>query len=61
KFRRSLYIVKDIKEGEILTPEHVRSIRPGFGLAPKYYDEVIGSVAKQDIPRGTALANIHIK
>ena len=61
KFRRSLYVVKDVAEGEIFTPENVRSIRPGFGLAPKFYDEVIGSVAKQDIPRGTALEKEHLE
>lgn len=55
KFRRSLYIVKDIKAGEVLTEEHVRSIRPGFGLAPKFYDEVIGKFAKYDMPKGTPL------
>ncbi|WP_261818005.1 pseudaminic acid synthase [Vibrio gallicus] len=55
KFRRSLYIVKDIKAGEVLTDEHVRSIRPGFGLAPKYYDEVVGSIAKIDMSIGTPL------
>ncbi|MEY0737797.1 pseudaminic acid synthase [Providencia stuartii] len=56
KFRRSLYIVKDIKAGEVLTEEHVRSIRPGFGLAPKYLEQVIGSTAKQDISRGTPMS-----
>ncbi|MGY5617792.1 pseudaminic acid synthase [Vibrio cincinnatiensis] len=56
KFRRSLYIVKDIKAGEVLTEEHVRSIRPGFGLAPKFYDEVIGKIVKVDISRGTPLS-----
>ncbi|WP_217543371.1 pseudaminic acid synthase [Vibrio metschnikovii] len=56
KFRRSLYIVKDIKAGEVLTEDHVRSIRPGFGLAPKFYDEVIGKIVKVDISRGTPLS-----
>lgn len=57
KFRRSLYVVKDVKAGETLTEEHVRSIRPGFGIKPKYYNDVIGKTATQDIQRGTALLN----
>ncbi|NOH96093.1 pseudaminic acid synthase [Vibrio sp. 99-70-13A1] len=56
KFRRSLYVVKDIKEGEVLTADNVRSIRPGFGLAPKHYDEVIGKKAKNSLTKGTALS-----
>jgi pseudaminic acid synthase len=55
KFRRSLYIVKDVAEGEELTPDNVRSIRPGFGLAPKYYEAILGQKAKQNISRGTPL------
>lgn len=55
KFRRSLYIVKDVQAGEMLKEEHVRSIRPGFGIAPKHYDDVIGKKAKKDLIRGTAL------
>ena len=54
-FRRSLYAVADIRAGEPLTPENVRAIRPGFGLAPKHYDAVMGKRAKADIARGTAL------
>ena len=53
--RRSLFIVKDIKAGELITQENVRSIRPGYGLHPKYYHEVLGKPAKVDLERGTAL------
>ena len=55
KFRRSLFVVKDIKKGEKLTQENVRSIRPGYGMAPKHYDEVLGKCANRDIKRGTPL------
>lgn len=54
-FRRSLYVVKDIKAGDILTEEHVRSIRPGYGLPPKLYDNVLGKIINQDVTRGTPL------
>ncbi|GKW54145.1 pseudaminic acid synthase [Pseudoalteromonas sp. NCCP-2140] len=54
-FRRSLYVVKDVAEGELFTHENVKSIRPGYGLAPKYLYDVIGKVAKQAIPAGVAL------
>ena len=56
KFRRSLYCVSDIKKGEVITAMHVRSIRPGFGLAPKYYNQVLGKSAKFNILRGTPLS-----
>ena len=56
KFRRSIYAVKDIKKGEQLTKENVKSIRPGFGLAPKYYEQILGKTAKFDIRRGTPLS-----
>lgn len=54
QFRRSLYFVKDIKAGEIITEEMIRSVRPGFGLAPKYIKELIGRRAKVDISKNTA-------
>jgi len=55
-FRRSLYIIADIKAGEKFTMSNLRAIRPGHGLAPKYIDEVIGKTAKRDISRGTPLS-----
>ena len=54
-FRRSLYVVKAIKAGEVLTKENVRSIRPGFGLPPKYIDLVLGKRVNRDISYGEAL------
>lgn len=56
KFRRSLYVVKDIKAGEKFTPDNVRSIRPGFGLAPKHYEKVLTAQAIEDVSSGTALS-----
>ena len=59
-FRRSLYVVKDIQKGEQFTEKNIRSIRPSFGLPPKYYEKVIGANAAQDIEYGSPLtwANI---
>lgn len=53
-FRRSLYIVEDIKAGEVLTIKNLRSIRPGLGLPPKFIDQLIGRKVNQNLPRGTA-------
>lgn len=55
RFRRSIFVVEDVKKGEILTEQNTRIIRPGYGLKPKYYDAVLGKTAKMDIPRGTPL------
>jgi pseudaminic acid synthase len=55
EFSRSLYIVKDMKAGDVITGENVRSIRPGYGMHPKYYYEVLGKIVKNDIETGTAL------
>ncbi|GIV41521.1 MAG: N-acetylneuraminic acid synthase [Vicingaceae bacterium] len=55
-FGRSLFIVKDIHAGEILTEDHVRSIRPGVGLAPKYLSDVIGKKVRVSIKKGTPLS-----
>lgn len=59
KFRRSLYIVKDVKKGEKLTAENVKSIRPGYGLAPKNYHDVIDKFATRDLNKGTPLKKEH--
>lgn len=60
-FRKSLFVVRDMKKGEAFTPDNMRSIRPGNGLAPKFYRSVIGKRAARDIPRATPLSNDLIK
>lgn len=55
QYRRSLYVVQDIKAGEVLTKENVRAIRPGLGLPTKYLEEVLGKTVNQDVRRGAAL------
>lgn len=54
-FRRSLFVVKDIKKGDKFNRDNVRSIRPGYGLAPKFLSKILGKKAKKDIKRGTPL------
>lgn len=56
KFRRSIYAVQDIKQGAPFTRDNIKSIRPGFGLAPKHYESVLTKTALTDIPRGTPLS-----
>ena len=53
-FRRSVYFVKDLKAGERVSQQDIRRIRPGYGLAPKYYSELIGRRLKVNVERGTA-------
>ena len=55
KFRRSIYVVKDIKKGEKFTNNNIRRIRPGYGLPPKKYDDIIGLNASRDLERGSPL------
>lgn len=55
QFRRSLYFVKDLKAGEIITPDTVRSVRPGFGLSPKFLDEIIGKKVICPIRKNTSV------
>ena len=56
EFVRSLFVVRDVKKGEVFTEENVRSIRPGYGLHPKYLKDILGKRAKRDIERGTPLS-----
>lgn len=55
QFRRSLYVVQNLKTGDVLTKENLRAIRPGLGMAPKYLEVVLGKAVNQDVKRGTAL------
>lgn len=55
QFRRSLYVVRDVKAGEVLTLENVKAIRPGLGLAPKHLDKVLGRCVTRDVARGMPL------
>ncbi|QJB34109.1 pseudaminic acid synthase [Chitinophaga oryzae] len=55
RYKRSVYVIKDINEGELLTPENISIIRPGDGLAPKYYERLLGRPSKQKLQRGTPL------
>jgi len=55
-FRRSLFVVKDVKKGEIFTNDNVRSIRPGYGLIPQFLPMILGKKAKDDLKKGTPLS-----
>ena len=54
-FRRSLYVIQNIIQGEVLTLHNIRSIRPGYGLAPKHLPQILGKIARKDLSRGTPL------
>jgi N-acetylneuraminate synthase len=56
KFRRSLYFVDDLIKGDLITERNIRRIRPGFGLAPKYFEQIIGQRVSQNISRGTPVS-----
>jgi pseudaminic acid synthase len=56
KFRRSLYFVKDLKAGETITADAVRSVRPGYGMAPKHLERVIGQRVRQEVVYGTPVS-----
>ena len=56
EFSRSLYVAEDMKAGDVITEQNVRSVRPGYGLAPKYLPEIIGRRIKVDKKIGDRLA-----
>jgi len=53
QFRRSLYFVKDLKAGDIITADAIRSVRPGYGLAPKHLEQLIGQRVRYNVTFGT--------
>jgi sialic acid synthase SpsE len=55
-FRRSLYITEDLKAGDILTPDNLRAIRPGYGLPPKHYEILLGKTVTVDTKKGTPVS-----
>ena len=55
EFSRSLYVSQDLKKGETITEENVRSVRPGFGLHPKFLKEILGKKILKNLDKGTAL------
>ncbi|MCX4028803.1 pseudaminic acid synthase [Endozoicomonas sp. SM1973] len=61
KYRRSLYFVKDLKAGDVITSDAVRSIRPGYGMSPEKIDSLQGKYVKKDIKKGTAVCEEDLK
>lgn len=59
-FRKSIFVVKDIKKGDIFSEDNIRVIRPGYGMKPKYYNDIIGKRSTMDIEFGTPLSKEHI-
>jgi pseudaminic acid synthase len=55
EFSRSLFVACDVKAGEVLTTKNVRSVRPGFGMSPKYLSGILGKTFKTDLPKGTPM------
>ena len=54
-FRRTIYISRDVQAGELLSTDNLRIVRPGFGLAPKFFDMVVGKRVSRDLPAGTPM------
>lgn len=61
KFARSLFVVEDVKAGDLISEKNVRSIRPGYGLHPKYFSGILGKKLSQDLKKGTPLQWEHIQ
>ena len=61
QFSRSLYVSKDVKKGDLISKENVRSVRPGYGLHPKHLEDILGKTFKSDIEKGTAFSLDMIK
>ena len=55
KYRRSLYISNDMREGEIFTNKNLRAIRPGYGLKTKYLEKLLGQKVSKDVTKGTPM------
>jgi sialic acid synthase SpsE len=60
-FSRSLYVAEDMKEGDVITDKNVRSVRPGYGLHPKYWKEIVGKKVNRNILKGNLLRLDFIK
>lgn len=60
-FSRSLYVVEDMKSGDVITEKNVRSIRPGFGMHPKYYKEILGQIVNKNIKKGDRMEFKYLK
>ena len=52
---RSIYFVKDLQKGEVISKQHIKRIRPGHGLAPKYFEQLLGKRVRENVNRGTAV------
>ena len=60
-YRRSIYVVKNIKKGEKFTTSNLKVIRPGFGLEPKYYEKILGKLANKNLSVGKPFKKIMAK